>query len=35
MDPIPIKDNTTFMPTILMEQNNLAPDVITTNLMKF
>jgi hypothetical protein len=35
MDPIPIKKNTTFMPTTPMEQNNPAPNVITTNLMKY
>jgi hypothetical protein len=35
MDPIPIKENTTFMPTTPMEQNNPAPNVITSNLMKF
>jgi len=35
MDPIPIKENTTFMPTTPMEQNNPASNVITTSLMKF
>jgi hypothetical protein len=35
MDPIPIKENTTIMPTTPMEQNNPAPNAITTNLMKF
>jgi hypothetical protein len=35
MDPIPIKENTTFMPMTPMEQNNPAPNVITTSLLKF